>query len=124
MRGLHAVIRNRFAEADGYADRILARDPGNEGGVILKARIAVRKGAPRDALAVLAPYGAARPDTVGVAMTHLEVYRAMLDADRMREQIARLRRLAADHLDLRLERRSIDKGKSVVERVDIGERLI
>src|SRR3546814_13346480 len=48
-RGLHAVIRNRFAEADGYADRILARDPGNEGGVILKARIAIRKGAPRDA---------------------------------------------------------------------------
>src|SRR3546814_20867910 len=75
MRGLHAVIRNRFAEADGYADRILARDPGNEGGVILKARIAVRKGAPRDALAVLAPYGAARPDTVGVAMTRLEVSR-------------------------------------------------
>src|SRR3546814_8215006 len=67
MRGLHAVIRNRFAEADGYADRILARDPGNEGGVILKARIAVRKGAPRDALAVLAPYGAARPDKIGRA---------------------------------------------------------
>ena len=103
MRGLHAVIRNRFAEADGYADRILARDPGNEGGVILKARIAVRKGAPRDALAVLAPYGAARPDTVGVAMTRLEVYRAMRDAAGMREQFARLRRLATDNLDLRLD---------------------
>src|SRR3546814_73311 len=61
----------------------------NEGGVILKARIAVRKGAPRDALAVLAPYGAARPDTVGVAMTRLEVYRAMRDAEGMREQFAR-----------------------------------
>src|SRR3546814_2272559 len=76
-------------------------DPGNEGGVILKARIAVRKGAPRDALAVLAPYGAARPDTVGVAMTRLEVYRAMRDAAGMREQFARLRRLATDNLDLR-----------------------
>src|SRR3546814_13048261 len=75
----------------------------NEGGVILKARIAVRKGAPRDALAVLAPYGAARPDTVGVAMTRLEVYRAMRDAAGMREQFARLRRLATDNLDLRLD---------------------
>lgn len=103
MRGLHAVIRSRFAEADGYADRILARDPGNEGGVILKARIAVRKGAPGDALAVLAPYGAARPDTVGVAMTRLEVYRSMRDAAGMREQFARLRTLAPDNPDLRLD---------------------
>src|SRR3546814_10598490 len=69
----------------------------NEGGVILKARIAVRKGAPRDALAVLAPYGAARPDTVGVAMTRLEVYRALRDAAGLREQFARLRRLATDY---------------------------
>src|SRR5690606_36914425 len=38
VRGLHAVIRKRFAEADGIADRILARDPNDEGGVILKAR--------------------------------------------------------------------------------------
>src|SRR3546814_73313 len=35
------------------------------------------------------PYGAARPDTVGVAMTRLEVYRAMRDAEGMREQFAR-----------------------------------
>src|SRR3546814_15227966 len=33
MRGLHAVTRNRFAEADVYADRILARAPGPAGGV-------------------------------------------------------------------------------------------
>lgn len=103
MRGLHAVIRSRFAEADDYADRILARDPGNEGGGILKARIAVRKGAPRDALRVLAPYGEARPDTVGVAMTRLEIYRTMRDAAGMREQFARLHKLAPDNLDLRLD---------------------
>ena len=103
MRGLHAVIRSRFAEADGFADRILARDPVNEGGVILKARIAVRKGAPRDALKVLAPYGTARPDTAGVAMTRLEVYRTMRDASGMREEFARLRRLAPDNPDLRLD---------------------
>lgn len=103
MRGLHAVIRSRFAEADVYADRILARNPGNEGGAILKARIAVRRGAPRDALMVLAPYGAARPDTVGVAMTRLEIFRTMRDAAGMREQFARLRRLAPDNFDLRLD---------------------
>ena len=103
MRGLHAVIRKRFDEADGFADRILARNPADEGGVILKSRIAVRKGTPQRALEVLAPYGAAKPNTPGVVMTRLEVYRAMRDAAGMRSQFALLRTLVPDNPDLRLD---------------------
>lgn len=103
MRGLHAVIRNRFAEADGYADKILSRDPNNEGGVILKARVAVRKGEPASALRVLATYGASKPETVGVVMTRLEIYRIMRDAPGMRSQFALLRTLAADNRDVQLD---------------------
>jgi Tfp pilus assembly protein PilF len=103
MRGLHAVIRKRFDEADGFADRILARNPADEGGVILKARIAVRKGTPQRALEVLAPYGAAKPNTAGVVLTRLEVYRAMRDAAGMRSQFALLRTLVPDNPELRLD---------------------
>ena len=103
MRGLHAVIRSRLAEADGYADRILARDPNNEGGVILKSRVAVRKGDPASALRVLENYGISKPNTVGVVMTRLEVYRVMRNATGMRSQYALLRALSPDNRDLRLD---------------------
>lgn len=103
MRGLHAVIRSRFAEADGYADKILSSDPNNEGGVILKARVAVRKGAPADALRVLANYGLSKPPTVGVVMTRLEVYRVTRNAPGMRSQFALLRTLAPENWDVRLD---------------------
>ncbi|RYD45375.1 MAG: hypothetical protein EOP63_01980 [Sphingomonadales bacterium] len=103
IRGLHAVIRSRLDEADGYADRILAQDANNEGGVILKARVAVRKGAPKRALEVLANYGVAKPNTLGVAMTRLEIYREMRDAPGMRTQFSLLRTLAPDNRELRLD---------------------
>ena len=103
MRGLHAVIRSRFAEADGYADKILSRDPNNEGGVVLKARVAVRKGEPASALRVLAAYGVSKPETLGVVMTRLEIYRVLRDAPGMRSQFALLRTLAADNRDVQLD---------------------
>lgn len=103
MRGLHEVIRSRFAEADGYADKILSRDPNNEGGAILKARVAVRKGEPASALRFLAAYGVSKPETIGVVMTRLEIYRVMRDAPGIRSQFALLRTLAADNLDVKLD---------------------
>lgn len=103
VRGLHAVIRKRFAEADDIADRILARDANDEGGVILKARIAVRKGEEQQALQVLSGFGDTKPNTLGVVMTRLEVFRVMRDAAGMRSQFALLRNLAAGDPDLRLD---------------------
>lgn len=103
MRGLHSVIRSRFDEADGYADRILALDPANEGGVILKARIAVRRNAPQKALEILTAYGTSRPNTVGILRTRLEIYRFLRDAKGMRDQFALLRSLAPDNPALRLD---------------------
>lgn len=103
VRGLHAVIRKRFVEADGYADRILARNPSDEGGVILKARIAVRKGSPQNALRVLASHGAGKPSSFGIVMTRLEVYRVLRDAPGMRSQFKLLGAMARDDVDLRLD---------------------
>lgn len=96
-RGLHSIIRGRFDEANDYADKILSRDPANEGGAILKSRAIFRKGDSQAALAALDQFSAAHDDTVGVAMTRLELYRALNDASGMRVQFAKLRTLAPDN---------------------------
>lgn len=103
VRGLHAVIRSRFDEADGFADRILKQDASNEGGVILKARVAVRKGSPQRALEVLQGYGTLKPNTLGVVMTRLEIYRVMRDAAGMRAQFSLLRNLAPENRDIKMD---------------------
>ena len=102
-RGLHSIIRSRFDEANGYADRILSRDPTNEGGAILKARATFRKGESAAALTALDRFSASRADTVGIAMTRLEIYRALDDADGMRAQFAKLRNLAPENDSLRID---------------------
>jgi len=103
MRGLHAIVNNRFDDAVGYADKILARDPANEGGTILKARALFRKGEGKEALSVLDPFSAKKADTSGIAMTRLEIYRALNDSNGMRAQFAKLRNLAPANHALRID---------------------
>lgn len=102
-RGLHSIVRSRFDEADGYADKILAIDPANEGGAILKARAIFRKGQSQVALAALDQFTAAHPATVGIALTRLEIYRALDNADGMRAEFAKLRGLAPDNDAVRVD---------------------
>lgn len=103
VRGLHAIVRNRFDDAIGYADKILAHDPANEGGAILKARALFRRGEGKAALAVLDAFSVKRSDTVGIAMTRLEIYRALRDSNGMRDQFAKLRNLAPTNDALRID---------------------
>lgn len=102
-RGLHSIVRSRFDEANGYADKILSLDPSNEGGAILKSRAIFRKGQSRIALEVLDKFTSVRPATVGVAMTRLELYRALNDADGMRAEFAKLRSLAPNNDVVRID---------------------
>lgn len=103
VRGLHAIVRNRFDDAVGYADKILARDSANEGGAILKARALFRKGEGKEALAVLDLFSAKKTDTSGIAMTRLEVYRALHDSNGMQAEFAKLRNLAPANDALRID---------------------
>lgn len=102
-RGLHSIVRSRFDEANGYADKILSVDPANEGGAVLKARATFRKGEAGEALAALDRFSSAKPPTVGIALTRLEIYRALGNAEGMRTQFALLRGLAPDNDDLRVD---------------------
>ena len=102
-RGLHSMVRSRFDEADGYADKILSIDPSNEGGAILKARAIYRKGQSQVALAALEKFSESRPATVGIALTRLEIYRALGEADGMRTEFAKLRGLAPENDGVRID---------------------
>lgn len=102
-RGLHAIVQRQYDEAGGYADRILAVDPANEGGAILKARVAFLRGDTANALVVLDEFSAAKPDTAGIALTRLEVSRERRDAAAMARQFVALRTLVPDDRALRLD---------------------
>lgn len=102
-RGLHSIIRSRFDEADTYADRILAKKPGDEGGAVLKARVAFSNGKPEAALEILDRYSASGPPTAAIALTRLEIFRELRDALRLDEQFALLRGLQPESAVLRID---------------------
>jgi tetratricopeptide (TPR) repeat protein len=102
-RAIHSMIRNKFDEADGLADRILATDAANEGGTIIKARVAFLKGKHDEALETLDRFSVSKEDTLGIALTRLEIAREQHDAHAMRQLFADLRRLDPDNAELRLD---------------------
>ena len=103
VRGVHAFLKRRFEEAVDYADRALASQPDNEAGFILKSRSLFLEDKPGEALEVI---NSAPGDIVsreGIVRTKLELYREMHDPKGMQEQFDRLRQLAPDDLDLRID---------------------
>ncbi|MGB7408776.1 MAG: tetratricopeptide repeat protein [Pontixanthobacter sp.] len=102
-RGLHAVVRKEYDDADGFADRILAIQPNNEGGVILKARIAFLGGDSGKALDLIDNYSADNPMTAAIALTRLELMRERRDADGLAREFMRLRELAPENTGLRID---------------------
>lgn len=103
IRGLHALIKRDFASAKTTADEILAIDPINEGGVVLKARASFLSGNPQEAAQILDVFDSSRPNTQAVSLTRLEIYRALRNSEMMAKQYAALNTLRPDDLDLRLD---------------------
>jgi tetratricopeptide (TPR) repeat protein len=103
LRGIHSMIKRDYPEAIEYADRILALSPGHEGGTILKSRALYMSRQPNEALEMLAQISGAAVDSVAAALTRLEIYRVLRDADKLGEEFAHLRRLRPDDLALRID---------------------
>lgn len=104
IRGLHALIKRNYPDALTNADRILSIDSFNEGGVVLKARAAFLSGDRTAAASVLDDFEKSRPNTQAVAMTRLEIYRALSDSAKMDEQFRNLAQMRPDDLDIRLDK--------------------
>ncbi|WP_162935659.1 tetratricopeptide repeat protein [Tsuneonella amylolytica] len=104
VRGLIALVKRRYEEAGGWADRILRQDEGSEAGAILKARAAFLAGDPQAALAAVNQYEAMRAPTAGSVRTRLEIARARHDAAAMRDAFDQLDRLTPRDATLAIDR--------------------
>lgn len=102
-RGLHALIARDFETANEKADRLLTADQNNEGGTVLKARASFLAGSPETAIKILSDYAEKKPNTSAVALTRLEIYRALRNAERMETQFLALQNLLPDDLQLRVD---------------------
>ena len=103
VRGLQALIKRNYASTNTTADQILAIDPLNEGGVVLKARASFLSGDAEEAAQILQGYERARPNTEAVSLTRLEIYRALRNPNMMAQQYADLKKLRPDDLAIRLD---------------------
>jgi tetratricopeptide (TPR) repeat protein len=102
-KGLHAMIKRNYDEALTFADKILAIDGLDEGGVVLKARASFLSGNASDATLILDRYETSQPNTMAVSLTRLEIYRELRNAEQMDKQFNELERLLPDDLALRLD---------------------
>lgn len=105
VRGLHALIRRRYPAAIADANRVLESQPGNENARVLKARALFMAGRPTDALAAIGGEGGGTGTvpSEATALTRLEIFRELRNADGMAAEFARLRNLRPDDPGLRLD---------------------
>ena len=121
IRGVHAIVQRQFEEAIGYADRVLEINPRSEEAAILRARGLFLSGKPDEALQFLASRSDNAPDTEGIALTKLEIYRELRDSAAMQDQFDRLRSLRPADSVLRIDEANLsfkldrpDRAKSLV----------
>ena len=102
-RGLHYYVRSKFEDAEDLADRILELNPINESGVILKSRVLFESDRREEALLLLSTLDDVYPNSAGIALTRLELFRANRNGPGMRQQFAILRQEMPQRVDLRLD---------------------
>ena len=97
LKGLHNMIKRRYADAVGNADAILAMNPASEDASILKARALAVMSRPDEAYAVVEKFRKGGGNTQSVALTLLELYRVRADGASMVGELERIRALAPDN---------------------------
>lgn len=103
VRGLHELVRRRYNSAIRYADRVIELTPSDENAYILKARALFLKEETREALAVLENAQTLDQTTAPLALTRLEIYRELGNAEGMEQQFALLRSARPDDVELRID---------------------
>ncbi|MDE2403601.1 MAG: tetratricopeptide repeat protein [Sphingomonadales bacterium] len=94
IKGIHHTIKRKFEDALKDADAIIAIRPSDEGAVILKARALALLGRQDEAYAAVDTAVKASGETVGLAITQLELHRRRDEGPEMVAILERLRRLA------------------------------
>ncbi|WP_339693419.1 hypothetical protein [uncultured Parasphingorhabdus sp.] len=103
VRGLHALLKRDFGNADAYAIKLLAINPANEGAIALKARAAFLEGKPEEAQHILDQHLTLYPNTTAISLTRLEVNRELRNAAEMEKQFSELRKLQPDDMSIRID---------------------
>lgn len=103
VRGLHALLKRDFSNADAYANKLLAIDPANEGAIALKARASFLEGKPEKAKQILDEHLTKHPNTTAISRTRLEVNRELRNAAEMDKQFLELRKLQPDDIPIRID---------------------
>lgn len=103
VRGLHALIKRDFSNADAYANKLLAINPANEGAVALKARALFLEGKPEEAKQLLDRHLTIHPNTATFSLIRLEVNRELRNAVEMEKRFLELRKLRPDDISIRID---------------------
>lgn len=91
VKGFVAIERRRYDEARQFATDILQRNPDDQGGIILSARLSTLEGQFDNAIEVLGKaLSAAQGDNDALNATLLEVYRAQGNVEGMRSVFPQL----------------------------------
>lgn len=89
-KGLIALVRRKHKEALEFSERILAARPGDEAGIILKARTLALTDQTTEALELLQNSSADKIYTEGVDMTLIELFRETSNLSEMKSTFNRL----------------------------------
>lgn len=103
VTGVHALIRRDLADAAAVSDRLLAASPRSEGGTVLKARILMLRGQNQEAQRLLREQLATTGESRMASTLLLELAREEGDAALMLQQLAVLRRLVPQSIDLAID---------------------
>jgi tetratricopeptide (TPR) repeat protein len=103
VKGSVAAVRHDLPAARAIAERMLAIDPSNEGGKILRARVLNLEGNRDGAIAELEKAIAADGESVAKLLTLLDLYGTKDDFPRVARTFAKLFALQPDNADLRFE---------------------
>jgi tetratricopeptide (TPR) repeat protein len=107
VKGIHALNRRKFVDAQTFGETLLASNPQSEGGVVLKARGMFLAGRRAEALALLNDAIKRIGRTQMIATALLECARDQAQTSIMIEQFALLRQLVPKNADLALDETNI-----------------
>lgn len=103
IRGIHALIRRRYDEAIGFGERILSLAPGDPGGTILISRAHFLSGNAAEAVSILGTVEETPGSARALALTRLEIYRALRRPEMLAQQFEQLRQVLPDDPHIRID---------------------
>jgi tetratricopeptide (TPR) repeat protein len=106
-KGIHAISRKDFAGATAVADELLANNPADRGGIVLKARVLALTGHRPEALATLRKASETIGNDEMIATALLENAREAGDVPVMLEQFGLLRQVRSDSIDLAIDEANV-----------------